>query len=198
MGCCCGGCPGTACSNCSDATPIALFASISGATFMPTGTCQNTSGCGAVASLKIDYPGSSSIPDISSCLNQLTTTCFWGCDSFISVYGAGYSRTTYGLINCSSIPQTAGFANARIKIAAQPTGWEIWGYFDTSPNLLFFHSTASASPVVCSTVDLTFTNDVVLGQCYTQPCSGPTDPATCVGVATGGTAVLQFQQSCCP
>lgn len=174
--------------------------SVSGPTFASAGVCFNItpSSCGGNQSFKLVYSGSSSVPDVSSCINQSSEGgCYWGCEDAVIGVVSSMSINQYTALSCAGSPVVGGLSNAKLVAVATSTGWEVWGYLFQTFNVVFFHATATVSPVKCSSVSLTFTNDVVIGQCYTLPCV-TLGSQLGVGSATGGTAVLQFKKSCCP
>lgn len=209
------------CAACTDGTPKVLFASLSGITPKPSGVCVNaTSGTGGIGSAFLCW---SSVQDASGCMvNSSGFPCLWtksffagGPDAPLVGPGSGSSPCNANIFTAANVYSSAGCSAGhlgggvfdQIVFAMEMSGgvWTFTAFITnafiggpTNVSSVLFQGSTPVSPVLCKGVSLTFSNNVTLGAPYAVPASFASGTGGFgLGMATGGSATVGFNKSCC-
>lgn len=194
MRCCCG-CPGSTCSECSGTPDFGLYASTSGITVDPSGTCYGASG--GAPTTRLLYTSSQ---DLTGCIQQNQT-------SFTCEYTATPSPLITDLLTTGQVgsfgtcpvPNLQGNSATRVSLKLSGGVYTLTIYADagaTGVALLFKGTLTVSSPKCRITSALTFSNSITPGLVYSWTTLGTT--FTAFAFASGGTASVIFRKSCCP
>lgn len=212
--CCCGGCPGTACSFCAQ-TSKGFLISFSGVNVFGNGTCSDD-GTNSVA---FAYSGGGTNLNASGvCLSTGPTACVWGTPGSYEVGGTGGSISPNNMIGSGGVCQEQYFAGS-ISCAGAPTTrcdftagdnldvigaikrtsatqWDaqlvMAARSGSCPKVIIFYATTTASGTDCFNIGtLSFTNSLAGTGSFFSAIDGRSY------IKYGNTGSMTVTQNCC-